>query len=79
MMVCPCDVVGIHDLGSISLVALAALFAIAAAYLVFRRMKRDSGLTAFLRALIALVIVGASVYLELFLAMEIVALIAGRK
>jgi hypothetical protein len=79
MMICPCDVVGIHDYGAVSLVALAGLFSIAAAYLVFRRMKRDSGLTAFLRALIALVVVGASVYLELFLAMEIVALSAGRK
>jgi hypothetical protein len=74
MMLCPCDVVGIHDYDSIGLVALAALFAIAAAYLVFRRMKRDSGLTAFLRTLIAVAIVGASVYLELSLAMEIVAL-----
>lgn len=73
-MLCPCDIVGIHDHGAIALVVLAALFAIAAAYLVFRRMKRDSGLTAFLRILTALAIVGASVYVELSLAMEIVAL-----
>ena len=68
-----------HDYNAISLVALAGLFGLAAAYLVFRRMKRDSGLTAFLRALIALLIVGASVYLDLFLAMEMVALSASRK
>jgi membrane associated rhomboid family serine protease len=79
MLLCPCDVVGMHDYNAISLVALAGLFGLAAAYLVFRRMKRDSGLTAFLRALIALLIVGASVYLDLFLAMEMVALSASRK
>lgn len=79
MMLCPCDVVGIHDRYAISLLALAALFGVAAAYLVYRRMKRDSGITAFLRAVIALAIVGASVYLELFLAMEMVALRASRR
>lgn len=73
-MLCPCDIVGIHDHGAIALVALAALFSVAAAYLVFRRMKRDSGLTVFLRILTALAIVGASVYVELSLALEIVAL-----
>jgi hypothetical protein len=79
MMLCPCDVVGIHDYGAIALVGLAALFGIAAAYLVFRRMKRDSGLTAFFRMLVALAIVGASVFVELFLAMEIVALRASQR
>lgn len=77
MMLCPCDVVGIRDHYAISLVALAALFGIAAAYLVYRRLRPDSGTTAFLRAVIALAIVGACVYAELFFAMEIVALGAG--
>jgi drug/metabolite transporter superfamily protein YnfA len=79
MMLCPCDTVGIHDHKAISLVALAALFAIAAAYLVFRRMQRDSGITGFLRATIALAIVAVSVYAELLLAMEIVARMASRR
>jgi drug/metabolite transporter superfamily protein YnfA len=77
MMLCPCDVVGIHRHYAVSLVALAFLFGIAAAYLVYRRMRRDSGITPFLRAVIALAIVGVSVYAELFVAMEIVAWMAG--
>jgi membrane associated rhomboid family serine protease len=76
MMLCPCDTVGVHDYNAISLVALAALFAIAAAYVVHRRMSRDSGITGFLRAVIALAIVGVSVYAELFLAQEVVAWLA---
>ena len=76
MMVCPCDVVGIHDHFAISMVALASLFGIAAACLVYRRMSRDSGLTGFLRAVIALAIVGVCVLVELFAAMEIVAWMA---
>ncbi len=79
MMLCPCDIVGIHNHYAISLVVLASLFGIAAAYLVYRRMKRDSGITPFLRAVIALVIVGISVYVELFVAMEIVAWMASRR
>jgi len=79
MMLCPCDKVGIHDYNAISLVALATLFGIAAAYVLYRRMSRDSGITGFLRAVIALVIVGVSVYVELLLAMEIVARMASRR
>lgn len=79
MMLCPCDTVGIHDYNSISLVVLATLFGIAAAYLLFRRMSRDSGITGFLRAVIALAIVGVSVYVELFVAQEVVAWLAGRR
>jgi len=76
MMLCPCDIVGIHSHYALSLVALAALFGIAAAYLVYRRMRRESGITEFLRAVIALAIVGVSVYVELFVAVEIVAWMA---
>jgi drug/metabolite transporter superfamily protein YnfA len=79
MMLCPCDVVGIHSHYALSLVALAAFFGIAAAYLVYGRMRRDSGITEFLKAVIALAIVGVSVYVELFVAMEIVAWMAGRQ
>jgi drug/metabolite transporter (DMT)-like permease len=79
MMLCPCDTVGIHDYNAISLVALASVFAIAAGYVVYRRLKSDTGLTGFLRAVIALAIVGASVYVELFMAMEIVARMASRR
>jgi len=79
MMLCPCDMVGIHDHYAISLVALAALFAIAAAYLVYRSMRRDQGITEFIKAVIALAIVGVGVYVELFAAMEIVAWMASRR
>ncbi len=78
MLLCPCDIVGIHNHYALSLVALAALFGLAAAYLVYRRMSRDSGITGFLRAAIALAIVGASVYVEILVAMEIVAWMAVR-
>lgn len=79
MMLCPCDIVGIHRHYAISLVALAAVFAIAAACVLYRRMSRDSGITAFLRAVIALAMVAVSVFVELFVAMEIVAWMARRK
>jgi hypothetical protein len=79
MMLCPCDIVVLHDHYAVLLVAIAFLLGIAAAYLVYGRMKRDSGMTAFLRAVIALALVGASVYLELFAAMEIVAWMARRR
>ncbi len=79
MMLCPCDTVGIHDYNAISLVALATLFGLAAACVVYRRMSHDSGITGFLRVVIALAIVGASVYAELFIAMEIVARMASRR
>ncbi|MGB6724905.1 MAG: hypothetical protein WBE74_03310 [Terracidiphilus sp.] len=79
MMLCPCDTVGIHDYNAISLMALAALFGIAAAFILYRRMNRNSGITGFLRAVIALAIVGVSVYVELFVAQEVVAWLAGRR
>ncbi|MGD0911086.1 MAG: hypothetical protein ABR928_04280 [Terracidiphilus sp.] len=79
MMLCPCDTVGIQDYSAISLVALASLFGIAAACVLYRRMSRDSGITGFLRAVIALAIVGVSVYVELLIAMEIVARMASRR
>jgi drug/metabolite transporter (DMT)-like permease len=79
MMICPCDTVGIHDYNAISLVALAALFGIAAAYVFYRRMSRDSGITGFLRAVISIAMVGVGVYLELYLAMLIVARMASRR
>jgi hypothetical protein len=79
MMLCPCDTVGIHDYNAISLVALATLFGFAAAFVLYRCMNRDSGITGFLRAVIALAVVGVSVYVELFAAQEIVARLARRQ
>ena len=79
MMLCPCDTVGIHDHYAISLLALAMLFAIAAAYFIYRRMGRNSGIAGFLRAIIALAITGVSVCVELFIAMEMVAWMANRQ
>ena len=76
MMLCPCDSVGIHDHHAISLVAVAAVFGIAAAFLVYRRMRRDSGVTVFLRAVGAIAFVGFCVYVELSAAMYVVAWLA---
>jgi len=76
MMLCPCDSVGLHDHYAITLVALAVVFAATAMFLLFRRMRRDSGITAFLRAVIAIAVVGVAVYAELFIAQEVVAWMA---
>jgi peptidoglycan/LPS O-acetylase OafA/YrhL len=76
MMLCPCDSVGIRDHYAISLVAIAFLLGIAAAYLIYRRMRNDSGITGFLRAVIAIAFVAFAVYLELFAAMEVVSWLA---
>jgi hypothetical protein len=77
MMLCPCDTVGIHDYYAISLVLLAAVLAVAAACLIYRRISLDSGITAFLRAFIALAIAGVCVFVELVAAMEATARMAG--
>ena len=79
MMLCPCDIVSVHDHYAISLVVLASIFGIAAAYLLSRRISRDSGITGFLRMVIALAIAGVSIYLELFLVMKIVSWMAVRR
>ena len=79
MMLCPCDTVGIHDYFAIAHVAIAVLLAIAAAYLIYRRMSRDSGLTAFLRGVFALAIAGVCVFVELVVAMEAAARMASQK
>lgn len=79
MMLCTCDVVGIHDYGAISLVGVAAVFGIAAATVAYRRMSPESGRTGFFRAVIALAIAGISIFVELLLAQELVALMARRQ
>ena len=79
MMLCPCDIVGFHHHYAIFLVVLAIFFGAGAAFLIYRCMRRDAGITTFLRAVIALVLAGVSVYVELFVAMEIVAWMAGRQ
>jgi len=76
MMLCPCDSVGIRDHYAIALVAVAALFGLAASFLVFRRLRRDTGVTAFLRAVGAVVLVGLAVFAELSAAMYAVAWLA---
>jgi len=76
MLLCPCDLVGIHDHYAISLVAVASVFGIAAAWLIYRRMQRDSGATVFLKTFASIVIVAVAVYAELFLAMQALAWMA---
>jgi len=76
MMLCPCDSVGLRNHHAISLVAVAMLLGLAAAWLIYRRMRRDTGATAFLRAFTAIVAAGVAIYAELFVAMQIVAWMA---
>jgi hypothetical protein len=78
MMLCPCDSVGIHDRSALTRVAIAALFGIAAAFLIYRRMRHDLGITPFLKAIIAVAIAGFGVYVELFAVMQVVAWLAAR-
>jgi hypothetical protein len=78
LLLCPCDCVTVRDHKAILLVSLAFLFAVAAAILLYRHMARGDGTTAFLKALVALVIVAASVFVELTLAMELTAFLARR-
>lgn len=83
MMLCPCDTVGIHDYGAISLVGVATAIGVAAAAVAYRRMSRTSGkiggTTGFLRAVIALAVVWVAIFIELSVAMEVVALMARRQ
>ncbi len=76
LMLCPCDSVGLGDHRAIFLLALAALFGFGAAFLIYRRMRHDSGITAFLRASIALAVAGFAVYAELYFAIKVVAWLA---
>jgi len=76
MMLCPCDSVGMHDHYAISLVALAFLLGGTAAYLLYRHLQPDFGITKFLRAFSAIAIVGVAFYLELSAAMEFVSWLA---
>jgi hypothetical protein len=76
MMLCPCDSVGIHDHYAIFLVAVAALFAVAAALLLFRRMRGDSADSAFQKAITAFAVVALAVYAELLITQEVVAWMA---
>jgi hypothetical protein len=76
MMLCPCDSVGLRDHYAIFLAGLAALFGLAAALLIYRRMRHDSGITPFLKAVIAIAIAGFAIYAELYAAMRVVAWLA---
>jgi hypothetical protein len=58
------------------LVALAVGFGLAAAFLIYRRMRHDFGITPFLIAVIAIAIAAFGVFVELFAAMRIVAWLA---
>jgi hypothetical protein len=79
MMLCPCDVVGIHDYKAIALVLFAACCAGAAATFTYRRLSLKSEMTPFLRAVVAVAIVGIGVYVELLLAVQAVALMSRRR
>ena len=75
ILLCPCDCIG-RNRRAIFLVALSIALGLAAAFLVFRRMKENSGITQFLKAVSALAIVGASIYAELAVATEVIAWLA---
>jgi hypothetical protein len=77
LMLCPCDRPG-GSRDAVILVALAALFGLAAAALVYRRLESMTGITEFLRAVMALAIAGAAVYAEFVVANDVVVWLALR-
>jgi hypothetical protein len=77
LMLCPCDLPGESFYADI-LVVLSALFGLAAAVLVYWRAKALSGITEFLKAVIALAVSGALVYGEFTAAGDAIAWLARR-
>jgi hypothetical protein len=75
LMLCPCDRPG-GSRYAVILVTLSALFGLAAAGLVYRRLETMSGITEFLRAVMALAIAGAGIYAEFVIANDVVVLLA---
>jgi hypothetical protein len=77
LMLCPCDRPG-GSAYAVLLVALSALFGLAAAVLVYRRVESMTGITEFLKAVIALAIAGTCVYAEFTVASDVIAWLARR-
>lgn len=77
LMLCPCDRPG-GSRSAIILIALSALFGVAAATLVYRRLATITGITEFLKVVIALAIAGASVYAEFVIANDVIVWLAMR-
>jgi hypothetical protein len=77
LLLCPCDRPG-GSRSAVILVALSSLFGLAAAALIYRRLQTMSGITEFLKAVIALAIAGGGVYAEFILSSDVVAWLAQR-
>jgi hypothetical protein len=77
LMLCPCDRPG-GSRYAVILVTLSALFGLAAAVLVYRRLETMSGITEFLRAVMALAIAGAGIYAEFVIANDVIVWLAMR-
>jgi hypothetical protein len=71
LLLCPCDRPG-GTAYSIFLISLSGLFALAAAAILYLRLRQDSGATAFITAFKAAGVAALAVYLELRLAVLIV-------
>jgi hypothetical protein len=77
LLFCPCDRPG-GSRSAIVLVGLSVLFGLAAAALVYRRLATMTGVTEFLKAVIALAIAGAGVYAEFVIANDAIVWLAMR-
>lgn len=77
LMLCPCDRPG-GSRSAIILIALSALFGLGAAGLVYWRLATITGITEFLKVVIALAIAGASVYAEFVIANDVIVWLAMR-
>ncbi|MGB7264534.1 MAG: hypothetical protein WBC92_03420 [Terracidiphilus sp.] len=75
ILLCPCDCIA-QNPRAILLVSLSVLFGVAAAAFIYRRLKRYTGITILLRALYAIAIAALAVYVEVDLAIDLVAWLA---
>lgn len=77
LLICPCDYAG-RNLHALSLIALSILLGGGAAAFIYVEMRRRNDITSFLKVVIALAIVIASVYVEFTVAMDLIDWLARR-
>ena len=75
LLLCPCDLPG-HNPRAFPLILLSAVFGLAAAAFVYRRLQRYTGTTVFLRAAYSVAIVALAIYVEFDLATRFIAWLA---
>ncbi len=75
LLFCPCDLPS-HNRSAFPLIALSAVFGLAAAAVVYRHLQRYTGITVLLRAFYAAANVALAVYFEFNFATNLIAWLA---